>query len=97
VAKKSASKEPTRCPWAKGDLYNDYHDNEWGVPVHDDRVLFEFLILEGAQAGLSWITILKKRENYRTAFDQFDPQIISGYGKKKAPSCLRTRGSCATS
>ena len=60
-----------RCPWAKTDLYVQYHDTEWGVPVHDDRLLFEFLILEGAQAGLSWETILKKRENYREAFDQF--------------------------
>ena len=65
-------------------LYVQYHDTEWGVPVHDDRLLFEFLILEGAQAGLSWETILKKRENYREAFDQFDPAIVAKYGQKKA-------------
>src|SRR5262249_55274060 len=65
--------EMVRCPWAKTDLYVQYHDTEWGVPVHDDRLLFEFLILEGAQAGLSWETILNKRENYRAAFDLFDP------------------------
>ncbi|HEX7598944.1 MAG TPA: DNA-3-methyladenine glycosylase I, partial [Polyangia bacterium] len=64
----------TRCGWSLGDpLYLAYHDNEWGVPVHDDQTLFEFLLLEGAQAGLSWITILRKRQNYRTAFDGFDP------------------------
>ena len=61
--------EMDRCPWAKTDLYVHYHDTEWGVPVHDDRLLFEFLILEGAQAGLSWETILNKRESYRAAFD----------------------------
>src|ERR1700677_2662791 len=66
-----------RCPWAKTQLYVEYHDHEWGVPIHDDRLLFEFLILEGAQAGLSWETILKKRVNYREAFDQFDAVIIA--------------------
>jgi DNA-3-methyladenine glycosylase I len=81
-----------RCPWAKGDQYIDYHDREWGVPVHDDRLLFEFLILEGAQAGLSWITILKKRENYRIAFDQFDPEIVAKYGKRKQQSLLMNPG-----
>ena len=65
-----------RCPWAIGQLYEDYHDLEWGRPMHDDRVLFEFLILEGAQAGLSWITILKKREAYRQAFAFFDPSKV---------------------
>ena len=69
-----------------------YHDAEWGVPVHDDRLLFEFLILEGAQAGLSWETILKKRENYREAFDQFDPAIIAKYGQKKRKSLLSDAG-----
>jgi DNA-3-methyladenine glycosylase I len=69
----------SRCRWAKGELYEAYHDNEWGVPVHEDRLLFEFLILEGAQAGLSWITILKKRENYRAAFDNFDATKIARY------------------
>jgi DNA-3-methyladenine glycosylase I len=81
-----------RCPWAKNDLYNQYHDNEWGVPVHDDRLLFEFLILEGAQAGLSWETILKKRASYREAFDQFDPTVIAKYGQKKRNSLLANAG-----
>src|SRR5688500_16338654 len=70
-----------RCPWAKGELYHRYHDVEWGVPVHDDRKLFEMLILEGAQAGLSWSTILNKRENYRKAFDEFDPARVARYGE----------------
>ena len=83
---------PTRCPWAKGDQYIAYHDVEWGVPVHDDRVLFEFLLLEGAQAGLSWETILKKRENYRQAFDGFDAQVIAKYGKRKQQSLLANEG-----
>ncbi len=69
-----------RCPWATTDLYAAYHDREWGVPVHEDRLLFEFLVLEGAQAGLSWLTILKKRENYRAAFDQFDVDKVVRYG-----------------
>jgi len=81
-----------RCPWAKNDLYIEYHDREWGVPVHDDRLLFEFLILEGAQAGLSWETILKKRSNYREAFDKFDPAIITKYGQKKRHSLLANAG-----
>ena len=68
-----------RCTWAKGELYHAYHDREWGVPSHDDRHLFEMLILEGAQAGLSWITILRKRENYRRAFDRFDARKIARY------------------
>ena len=73
-----------RCAWAGNDaIYIDYHDREWGVPLHDDRALFEMLILEGAQAGLSWITILKKRDNYRTAFDGFDPTVIARYGPGK--------------
>ncbi len=71
------NEEPVRCAWAKGDLYIAYHDREWGVPVHDDSRLFEFLILEGAQAGLSWLTILKKREHYRRVFDQFDAAQIA--------------------
>jgi DNA-3-methyladenine glycosylase I len=73
-------------------LYVQYHDTEWGVPVHDDRLLFEFLILEGAQAGLSWETILKKRENYRRAFDNFDPAIVAGYGEKKRKLLLADAG-----
>jgi len=81
-----------RCPWAKTDLYAQYHDAEWGVPVHDDRLLFEFLILEGAQAGLSWETILKKRENYRAAFDQFDPATVAKYGQKKRKDLLSNVG-----
>ena len=72
-----------RCGWARTDLSIPYHDNEWGVPVHDDRKLFEFLILEGAQAGLSWETILRKRENYRAAFDRFDPKKIAKYDERK--------------
>jgi DNA-3-methyladenine glycosylase I len=84
--------ETTRCPWAKFDLYVQYHDTEWGVPIHDDRLLFEFLILEGAQAGLSWETILKKRENYREAFDNFDPVIVAKYGQKKRTSLLSNTG-----
>ena len=81
-----------RCPWAKTDLYAQYHDTEWGVPVHDDRLLFEFLILEGAQAGLSWETILNKRENYRAAFDQFDPATVAKYGQKKRTELLSNAG-----
>jgi len=73
-----------RCAWCSADaLYVAYHDAEWGVPVHDDRRLFEMLCLEGAQAGLSWLTILRKRENYRAAFDQFDPQAMATYGAAK--------------
>ena len=81
-----------RCPWARTKLYVQYHDAEWGVPVHDDRLLFEFLILEGAQAGLSWDTILKKRENYRRAFDNFDPAIVARYGQKKRKGLLADAG-----
>jgi DNA-3-methyladenine glycosylase I len=81
-----------RCPWAKSDLYIEYHDQEWGVPVHDDRLLFEFLILEGAQAGLSWETILKKRSNYRRAFDQFQPALIAKYDTKKRRRLLADPG-----
>jgi DNA-3-methyladenine glycosylase I len=84
--------EVTRCPWAKGDEYIAYHDTEWGVPVHDDRLLFEFLILEGAQAGLSWATILKKRDNYREALDQFDPNLVARYSVKKQASLLANPG-----
>ena len=81
-----------RCPWAKNDLYIQYHDTEWGVPVHDDRLLFEFLILEGAQAGLSWETILRKRESYREAFDNFDPLLVARYGARKIKSLLNNSG-----
>jgi DNA-3-methyladenine glycosylase I len=89
---KAKSAEIQRCPWAKGPLSIAYHDTEWGVPVHDDRLLFEFLILEGAQAGLSWDTILNKRENYRKAFDSFDPQVVARYGQKKQQSLLGDAG-----
>jgi DNA-3-methyladenine glycosylase I len=92
MAKRRTATELKRCPWAKGEEYVLYHDKEWGVPVHDDGLLFEFLILEGAQAGLSWATILKKRENYRKAFDQFDPAVVARYGKKKQASLLRDAG-----
>ena len=81
-----------RCPWATTEPNITYHDKEWGVPVHDDRVLFEFLILEGAQAGLSWTTILKKRENYRNAFDGFRPEKIARYGKRDVQRLLRDGG-----
>lgn len=81
-----------RCGWATNDLNIPYHDTEWGVPVHDDRRLFEFLILEGAQAGLSWDTILRKRENYRAAFDNFDPEIVSRYDDKKLAELLQNDG-----
>lgn len=77
-----------RCAWAKTDLGIAYHDDEWGVPVHDDCALFEFLILEGAQAGLSWETILRKRAAYRTAFDRFDPQVIAHYDQRKVEELL---------
>ncbi len=81
-----------RCGWAKNDLAILYHDREWGVPQHDDRVLFEFLILEGAQAGLSWDTILKKRENYRAAFDCFDAKRIARYDRRKMQALMRDAG-----
>jgi DNA-3-methyladenine glycosylase I len=89
---KSSKSARTRCPWAQGEQYVEYHDREWGVPVHDDRLLFEFLILEGAQAGLSWATILKKRDSYRAAFDGFDPAIVARYGQKKQSSLLGDPG-----
>ncbi|OGO64176.1 MAG: DNA-3-methyladenine glycosylase [Chloroflexi bacterium RBG_19FT_COMBO_47_9] len=84
----------TRCFWANTDdqLYLAYHDQEWGVPVHDDRLLFEFLILEGAQAGLSWYTILRKRPNYHLAFDNFDPLIIAQYDQQKGSELLANPG-----
>jgi len=82
-----------RCGWAQSDqLYMDYHDLEWGVPIHDDRILFEFLLLEGAQAGLSWSTILRKRENYRLAFDQFEPEKIASYDDTKIKELLGNSG-----
>ena len=81
-----------RCGWARNDLAIIYHDQEWGVPQHDDRVLFEFLILEGAQAGLSWDTILKKRENYRSAFDRFDAMKIARYDRRKLHALMQDAG-----
>jgi DNA-3-methyladenine glycosylase I len=81
-----------RCSWASNNLSIRYHDDEWGVPAHDDRTLFEFLILEGAQAGLSWDTILKKRENYRRAFDGFDPALVALYDGQKIRALLRDPG-----
>jgi DNA-3-methyladenine glycosylase I len=83
-----------RCQWVPVDnpLYVKYHDEEWGVPIHDDRLLFEFLVLEGMQAGLSWLTILRKRENFRTAFDHFDPQKIALYNEKKIEELMQNSG-----
>jgi DNA-3-methyladenine glycosylase I len=85
-------KAVVRCEWARSELMIRYHDEEWGVPVHDDRRLFEFLILEGAQAGLSWETILNKRENYRAAFDGFDAELVAGYNKRKIAQLLWNEG-----
>jgi DNA-3-methyladenine glycosylase I len=83
----------SRCAWATNDpLYIDYHDKEWGTPLHDDRRLFELLILEGAQAGLSWITILRKRESYRAAFDHFEPDTVAGYNEGKLAQLLANPG-----
>ncbi len=84
--------EPIRCSWAGTPAMIEYHDREWGVPQHDDRVLFEFLILEGAQAGLSWSTILNKREAYRKAFSNFDPARVAKYDSKKVKSLLANEG-----
>lgn len=82
-----------RCPWAGTDpLYRDYHDREWGVPLYDNQPLFEFLILEGAQAGLAWITVLRKRPAYRQAFDQFDPYKIAGYSAARKTKLLQNPG-----
>ena len=84
---------PARCPWATSDpLYVPYHDEEWGVPLHDDRRLFEMLVLEGAQAGLSWLTILRRREGYRRAFDRFDPQAVASYGPRDVERLLGDGG-----
>ncbi|MFW5988653.1 MAG: DNA-3-methyladenine glycosylase I [Desulfosudaceae bacterium] len=82
-----------RCHWAGPDpVYIAYHDKEWGVPVHDDRTLYEFLVLEGAQAGLSWLTILKKRDHYRAVFDNFDPPTVAGYTEKKITDLMADAG-----
>jgi DNA-3-methyladenine glycosylase I len=82
----------SRCPWPVDDLYRVYHDTEWGVPLHDDRKLFEFLVLEGAQAGLSWHIVLKKRENFRAAFDRFDPEKVARYTPAKIKKLLANPG-----
>lgn len=82
-----------RCDWClSNETYTRYHDEEWGVPIHDDRLIFEFLLLEGVQAGLSWMTVLKKRENYRLAYDGFDPHIIARYDEKKMNKLLQNEG-----
>jgi DNA-3-methyladenine glycosylase I len=92
MAKQKPAKEVVRCAWAIGDMMIEYHDREWGVSVHDDQLLFEFLILEGAQAGLSWSTILKKRQNYRDAFGQFDPKVVAKYDATKQTELLNNPG-----
>lgn len=82
-----------KCKWCLGDnLYEDYHDNEWGVPVYEDKILFEFMVLESAQAGLSWITILRKRENYRKAYDDFQVERVASYGEDKVEELLTDAG-----
>jgi DNA-3-methyladenine glycosylase I len=87
------AKMQKRCQWAGSDpLYIEYHDKEWGVPVHDDRKIFEMLVLEGAQAGLNWLTVLRKRENYRKAFDNFDPGKVAKYDSEKFQKLLATEG-----
>ncbi len=86
------STEPVRCAWANNELSIRYHDEEWGFPVHEDHTFFEFLILEGAQAGLSWNTILNKRENYRRAFDRFDPKRVARYDQSKVAKLLADPG-----
>jgi DNA-3-methyladenine glycosylase I len=92
VAASTKTRALIRCSWATNELAIRYHDEEWGKPVHDDRMLFEFLILEGAQAGLSWNTILNKRENYRKAFDRFDPARVARFDRRKVQSLLRDPG-----
>src|SRR3984885_754612 len=91
-SKSIPAKPLIRCAWASGELMCRYHDEEWGTPVHDDRTLFEFLILEGAQAGLSWNTILEKRANYRVAFDQFDPAHVARYNSRRVERLLKNEG-----
>jgi DNA-3-methyladenine glycosylase I len=88
----SAESNPSRCAWAKSDIMIAYHDQEWGVPLHDDQKLFEFLILEGAQAGLSWETVLRKRDNYRRSFAGFDPNKIARFDAKKIEKLLTDPG-----
>jgi DNA-3-methyladenine glycosylase I len=92
TARSTAKSNVQRCSWATTDLLIDYHDHEWGVPVHEDRKLFEFLVLEGMQAGLSWETVLKKRKNYRAAFDNFDVARVASYSKRKINSLMTNKG-----
>jgi DNA-3-methyladenine glycosylase I len=92
MVRKRADNPLVRCSWASSELMIRYHDEEWGVPVHDDGTLFEFLILEGAQAGLSWETILNKRENYRTAFDSFDASRVARYDRRKMAQLMKNPG-----
>jgi DNA-3-methyladenine glycosylase I len=93
ATKKASSKEQVRCAWAGDDeTYVAYHDSEWGVPVYDDQRLFEFLVLEGAQAGLSWITILRKRDAYRKAFANFDPEKVARFNEKKVEALMQDAG-----
>jgi len=88
-----AEDSKSRCPWCgDSELYRRYHDQEWGVPVHEDRKHFEFLVLESAQAGLSWLTILKKRENYRRAYRDFDPAVVAGFGARDVERMLKDAG-----
>lgn len=87
-----AGRSPRRCDWARDEMSIAYHDAEWGVPLHDDRALFEFLVLEGAQAGLSWSTILKKREAYRAAFQGFDPRVVAAYDDARVAALLANPG-----
>src|SRR4029077_3074748 len=89
---KKSDASVVRCPWAKNALNISYHDKEWGVPLHDDRKLFELLILEGAQAGLSWDTVLQKRARYREVFDRFDPEKVARYDARKVRTLLRDPG-----
>jgi DNA-3-methyladenine glycosylase I len=92
ISRHDPDKPLVRCAWARSDLMIRYHDKEWGMPVHDDRSLFEFLVLEGAQAGLSWETILNKRENYRVAFDGFDVKKVARYDRRKIAQLLKDPG-----
>src|ERR1700733_15258159 len=89
---RKSERPPLRCAWARSELMIRYHDKEWGVPVHDDGKLFEFLVLEGAQAGLRWEAILKKRENYRAAFDAFDVRRVARYDRRKITQLMRNPG-----
>ena len=86
------SDEVVRCDWARGEWLAPYHDEEWGVPVHDDRTHFEYLVLEGAQAGLSWLTVLRRRDTYRQAFAGFDPEVVAGFGPRRIEELLADPG-----